>query len=166
MIAKSYILSNLRGLERKFTTSSSQKDSLYYSKLAILELCGWIEESMDEVIVRCAKAHLKDAGNLRFVQDQVIKKTYAFDYEKFRLMLIRLVGIINVERLEQKMDASIRPSFESTLAALKRARDSEAHTHIKGVTRAINAPSVTISQFQHVYAGLKHIEELVKETKF
>ena len=164
MIAKSYILANLKGLEKKFKTSPP-KDALYFSKLAILELCGWIEESMDDVVIRCAKAHLKDAANLKYIEGDVVKRTYAFDYEKFRFMLIRLVGLVNVERIESKMDAVLKLKFASTLDALKRARDSEAHTHIKGVARVINAPSITIAQFQDVYAGLKEVEKLVKAAK-
>jgi hypothetical protein len=165
MIAKSYILANLSALQTKFKASKTQKDSLFYSKLAILELCGWIEESMDDVVLTCARARLKDPGNLRFVEKEVIKKTYAFEYEKFRSMLIRLIGLIHVERIESKMDASLRPRFEAALEALKIARNAEAHTHIKGVTRTINAPSVTIAHFHDVYAGLKHMDDLVRTAK-
>jgi len=163
MIAKSYILANLMGLQTKFKAAKTQKDSLFFSKLAILELCGWIEESMDDVVLTSAKMRLKDPENLKFIQKDVIKKTYAFEYEKFRFMLMRLIGLINVERLEAEMDTTIRPRFEAALEALKTARNAEAHTHIKGVTRTINAPSLTIAQFYDVYAGLKHIDTLLRK---
>ena len=48
---------------------------------------------------------------------------------------------------------------------LKTARDAEAHTHINGVTREINAPSITISQFADVYQGLKLTENTLRSTK-
>ena len=166
MIAKRYIVANLKGLDARFGRATTQKDSLYYSKLAILELCGWIEESMDDIILRCAKAHLKLTDNIRYIEKDVVKRTYAFEYAAFRSMLIRLIGLVNVERLEEKMDPLIKTRLDSTHAALKGARDSEAHTHIKGVARVINAPSATFAQFQDVYAGLKEIESLVKAAKF
>lgn len=164
MIAKRHIEASLKGLQAKFK-ASNPKDSLYYSKLAILELCGWIEESMDETVLSCARKRLKGADNLKSFENDVVRRTFAFDYDKFRMMLIRLIGLINVERLEAKMDPAIRVKFEATLATLKVARNTEAHTHIKGVTRSINAPSVTISHLQDVYVGLRHIERLLRAAK-
>lgn len=164
MVAKQFILANLKRLEYKYRTAG-RKDALFFSKLAILELCGWIEESMDDVIRQCAKKHLKDTRNINYVETTVIKRTFAFDYVKFRLMLISVVGLINVEKIEKKLDPSIKSKFEAVLTSLKTARDAEAHTHIKGVTRAINAPSLTIAQFADVYQGLKLIETTLRSTK-
>ena len=165
MVARHFILANLKSLERKYRTAASGKDALFFSKLAILELCGWIEESMDDVIRQCAMRYLKDAGNRKYVETMVIKRTYSFDYERFRLMMISVVGLINVERVEKKLDPSIKSKFEAVLASLKTARDAEAHTHIKGVTRVINAPSLTIAQFADVYQGLKLVETTLRSTK-
>ena len=57
MIARTYILDNLNKLDVRYRKAATLKDSLFYSKLAVLELCGWIEESMDDVILRCARRH-------------------------------------------------------------------------------------------------------------
>lgn len=145
--------------------AKSGKDALFYSKLAILELCGWIEESMDDVIRRCAHKRLKIPANRKIVDESVIKKTYAFDYGRFRYMLIYVIGLINVERIEMKMDPLTMNRFEATLGALKKSRDAEAHTHLKGITRVINAPSITLAQFGDVYDGLKFIEKLLRTAK-
>ena len=51
MIAKSYILANLNALDARYKRASRAKDALFASKLALLELCGWIEESMDDIVV-------------------------------------------------------------------------------------------------------------------
>ena len=79
MIARSYILANLKTLDRKYNMATSTRDSLFYSKLAILELCGWIEESMDDIVLRCACRHLTDIDNITFVKRQIIKRNYGFD---------------------------------------------------------------------------------------
>lgn len=167
MITRSYILSNLRALDRLYKNAASSKESLFCSKLAILELCGWIEESMDDVILRCASRHLKFNENREYVRKLVVRKTYGFDYDyHFRGMLIQLIGIISVETLEKRVDQVKQTQLKATLATLKSARDPEAHTHIKGVTRHINAPSITLSQFAVVYEGLVEYDTVIRSSVY
>lgn len=167
MITRIYILDTLKMLDQKFKKSTSQKESLFYSKLAILELCGWIEESMDDVVLRCARRHLKIRKNVNFLETEIVKRTSGFDYQNhFRRMLIQLIGLINVEKIEKIVDQNKRLKLMATLSALKKIRDSEAHTHIKGITRNINAPSVTLNQFPALYGGLVEFDAVMRRTKF
>lgn len=167
MIARSHILSSLKALDRKYMETTSTKESLFYSKLAILELCGWIEESMDGIILRCAGRHLKINSNKEYVQKQIVKKTHGFDYDNhFRRMLVQLMGIINVEMLEKNVDQIKQAQLKAALSALKTARDAEAHTHIKGVTKHINSPSVTLSQFPDVCDGLLEYDRVIRNFAF
>ena len=111
MITKSYIKGNLERIERLYEKSSDIQDGLFYSKLAILELCGWIEISMDDIILRLAKKHLKQSKNIAFVEKDVIRRTYGFDYSRhFRKMLINIIGITGVEKIEKKL---IQSNFSS-----------------------------------------------------
>ena len=55
-------------------------------------------------------------------------------------MLIRLIGLISVERLETQVDQAKHVTLKSTLGTLKTVRDTVAHTHLKGVTRTLDAP--------------------------
>lgn len=166
MISKSYILSNLKTMESLYINSPTTKKSLFYSKLAILELCGWIEETMDDIILRCTKRYIKDNDNLNFVKSKVIKRTYGFEYKKhFRIMLIQILGIINLEKLERKFNPIEFQLLESNLETLKFCRDNEAHTHIKGVTNRLDSPSVTINRFRYVYDGLKDIDGKIRRSR-
>lgn len=79
-------------------------------------------------------------------------------------MLTRLIGLINFERLEQTMDQQKLSDLKSTLSSLKEIRNKEAHTHIKGTAKNINAPSTTLNQFEKVYAGLSEFERALKNT--
>ena len=81
-------------------------------------------------------------------------------------MLIQLVGVVNVERLEQRVDQTKMARFKVTLANLKKVRDSEAHTHIKKATKRVNAPSATIGQFLPVYEGLLEYDREIRASKF
>lgn len=165
MIARSYIFNTLNSIDSKFHRSNSNKDSLLFSKLAILELCGWIEESMDDIVMRCAHRHLHNQSNKQFVEKQIVKRTHSFEYQAhFKGMLIRLIGLINFERIERTVDQRKRSDLETTLSSLKSIRDSQAHTHIRGVTTTINAPSVTLAHFEKVYAGLIEFDKVLRNT--
>jgi cystathionine beta-lyase family protein involved in aluminum resistance len=163
MVSKSYIYSNLKQLDVLYNQARTQKEKLYYSKLAMLELCGWIEESMDDIIKKCANRVLKVEKNKKYVAD-IIKKTNGFGYdEHFRRMLISVVGLVSIEKIEKKVDPSKYCQFTAALNNLKSARNREAHTHLKGTTRIVDSPSLTIGNFQHVYEGLKEFETKLKE---
>ncbi len=122
---------------------------------------------MDDVILRCAKRHLKNQNNLEFVRKQIVAKTYGFDYEQhFRKMLIQLLGVIVVERIEKRVDPGRHLKLTATLQVLKKTRNTEAHTHLKGVTKHINAPSLTLGQLEALYGGLKEFESILRQGKF
>lgn len=164
MIAQTYMRNNLTRLNSLYNRARTPMESLFFSKLAILELCGWIEESMDDIVRRCAVRCLRAEANRKFVEKEVIKKTYGFDYDThFRRMLGRVIGISNVEKLEGRLDPSVHAKFVATLSTLKVSRDSEAHTHLKGATKVLNAPSVTLSQFEDVYKGLKAYDHVLRK---
>ncbi len=167
MVAKRDILVNLKLIDRLFrSTVGRTKEELLYSKMAIIELCGWIEDSMDDVIRKIAQAKLKIPKNIYYINEDIIKKTHSFSYEHFRGMLLNLIGIVNVEKLEVILDPLKFDRMRSTLGNLKKIRDNEAHTHIKkDVTKTLNAPSVTINNFSMVYDGLKDIEDKLKQLR-
>ena len=118
---------------------------------------------MDSVILRCAKRCLKVPKNLEMCEKDIIAPTYGFDYHKhFRAMLIRLLGLVTVERLESQVDQPKHVTMKSTLGSLKTVRDSVAHTHLKGTARSLDAPSVTIGRFQRVYDGLLDFDQAMR----
>ncbi len=162
MINKTEIQSNLTQLDNLYKRARTPKKSSFYSKLAILELCGWIEESMDDIIRGYTNKHLKEQKNLKFVE-ALIGQTHSFIYKaNFKNMLIQIIGIVNVEKLEQVFDERKFTQMTSSLGVLKQRRDDQAHTHIKDTTPTIDAPSVTKNRFQNVYEGLKDIESCIR----
>lgn len=162
MIAKTYILRNLAQLDSAVRKAKTQKQAVYFSKLAILELCGWIETSMDEIVLAHCSRCVAEAANTKYFNDQVVKRTNGFDYNaNFRKMLISLVGIVSCEILEKRIPVSVQTKFTAQLASLKTMRDRLAHTYLKGAvaTMNIDAPSVTTSRFNDIYDGLKAFEQ-------
>lgn len=55
MVTKDYLLKTLNWLDQLYNdpTADDQKTSSYY-KLALIELCGWIEETMDDDVLNDA----------------------------------------------------------------------------------------------------------------
>lgn len=81
-------------------------------------------------------------------------------------MLIRLLGLVNVENIEARVDQSKHNSMVAALTSLKMRRNTEAHTHLRGTTRTINAASVTIAQSQPLYEGLMEFDRVIRSTNW
>ncbi len=153
MIAYSYIERNLNALDVRYRKSKSIKDASFVSKLAILELCGWIEVSLDDCIERASVRVLKDSESRKFIQDK-IKKNYGFEYENhFRGMMVNLVGIWGFERIVRNIDAGVSANFMSELKSLTVKRNSLAHTYTLGATQHYDAPSSTLGRLINLKAG-------------
>lgn len=162
MISKTYILENLRRLDVSYSRSSTSINSFYFSKLSILELCGWIEVSMDDIVIRHSSRKIRLPANHTFIERDVVRRTFGFDYDKhFRQMLIRLVGMVTVERIERCMNVGVQTRFKAELQSLKAMRDSLAHTYAKNPP-PIDAPSRTKARFQPLYEGLSAYDEALR----
>jgi hypothetical protein len=154
MIAYTYIRKNVRSLNSRYQRARSIQDASYYSKLAILELCGWIETSLDELILGAGYRILKKDKNKKYLKKRV-KMVYGFDYEiHFTSMIVALFGISGFEKIENSIDDHIVVNFKNELINLKTRRDSLAHTYTRGATTHYDAPSITLSRLENVAAGI------------
>lgn len=178
MVDKSQIKYNLNQLNRLYEQSKGSKKRAFYSKLAILELCGWIEYSVDDIIKSYADNRLLLTVNINLIKE-AIKRTssFAYDYSyherHFRNMLVDLIGIINLEKLETIIQK--KGHFEkmrSAISALKLSRDRLAHTYVAKANETldemenIDAPSITKQRLDDVYSGLKEIERYIQKEKY
>jgi len=163
MIVKGYIESTLQELEMLYLQHQSVKKDIYYSKLALLELCGWIEESFDAIVKTSIIDKLKSEAYKNILK-ATIKKNYGFQYSNnFRPMLTKAIGLYKSEKIERKIDSSGKVQvLSTTLGNLKQVRDDNAHTFIRGTTTTVQSPSITISQFQRIYPIIKEFEREVK----
>lgn len=133
----------------KEPTTSNDRPKLL-SKLAILELCGWLEVEFDRLIRLVAHGRLND---VEWVSAQVIEKTNGFTYNKhWRVMLTKVVGEVFARRVEERME-QVHPTeleqLKSLLGQLWTARCSFAHADMVtnvAAQQLFNAPSWTINQ--------------------
>jgi hypothetical protein len=161
MVIKKHILITIQQLDRLYNLARTT-EATYYSKLAIIELCGWIEHSMDNIADDFANRHLTSTP-FKDIFTNVKKNTYGFEYKKnFRKMLSNTIGLHNMEAIELTLTATGEIAIlEATLTALKILRDDAAHTFI-GATTTYQAPSVTKSQLLIIYPILRKIGQKVR----
>lgn len=165
MIAKSYIKSTLEELNQLYNSASSQKKAIYFSKLAVLELCGWIEEVFDDIIIRHSKRNLRLPVNKLYTQERIVNPNYGFDYKKnIRPMFIGLIGLIQMEKLEKELEKTGKITLlKSYLGSLRVTRNKAAHTHLRGVTVTYNAPSQTLGDFHRICTILEIIDSELRK---
>lgn len=165
MVVKTHILKTIKKLDGLYNTAPNP-EATYYSKLAIIELCGWIEHSMDNIAEHFAKKHLKTQP-FKDSLNSIKEKNYGFDYKQnFRKMLTQTIGLHNMEKIELKVNAKASGInvLNSTLDTLKNIRNDAAHTFI-GATTTYQAPSVTKSQLEKIYPILKDISKEIRTVK-
>lgn len=99
MIFKSTITKTLTDLDRLFNKESNPTKQLFYSKLALMELCGWIEITMDAIIEKAYKKNISQPCNIKIVQN-IIKKNSNLHYDtNFKSMLTYVIGLSLIEKI-------------------------------------------------------------------
>lgn len=162
---KRLILVLLKNLQELYDDpiNSSQKD--FYSKLALLELCGWLEQFQDEIVNDYSNKRIKEPKNLKEIEEKVIGKTYGFNYDNhFRPMIINLIGYRRIEILENKMkQKGIFQMLTDQLSSLWGVRRRAAHTSFIGATINYQSPSIMINYLESLYPILVCLrQELLK----
>lgn len=157
-------------LDREYNSALSSPDpnkAVYFSKLAIIEYCGWIEETMDAIIVGYAKGKIKTSPFEESLKSK-IENTYGFQYKKhFRPLLVHVVGIIRCEKIQIELDSNgDLATLKSELNSYVEHRNNAAHTHINKVLPRYPSPSATLGSLQIVYPILKRVYGLRKNGKY
>ena len=136
------------------------------SKLAMLELCGWIEENFDELIRNVDKITINDS---QWVCDNLIKKTSGFTYvSHLRPMLVKLIGEVLTRRVEAEMDKNHNGELErmkSLLGSLWEKRCNLAHADVAANIAAqikFDAPSWSMNQYRILKKLFDSLENCIK----
>lgn len=144
---------SLRLLDNWYNESSVGNDRpKLLSKLAMLELCGWIEETFDELIRMVDRTTINDG---KWVSDNVIKKTSGFTYSShFRPMLVTLIGELHTRRVENEMEQNHNGDLDrmkSLLGTLWEKRCNLAHADVAANVASqvkFDAPSWSMNQYR------------------
>lgn len=162
MVIKKYIQKTLHKLNRKHRyamLSNTPEEAIYYSKLSILEYCGWIEESMDIIVKRSVKKKIRTVPYMQILDNAILGGTHGFEYVKhFRPMLMRAIGIQKMEKIEINLiNNGQLDLLKSELLNVKQDRDDAAHTWINNVTKTYPAPSIAQNRLKLLFPILRGI---------
>lgn len=162
MLSKTDIELLINELDSLYNTCNDSNLQIYYSKFALLELCGWLEIAMDDIIISSSN-NLLEQSNIDHIKQSVVGKTYGFNYEThFRPMLLSIVGIKYLELLESDVDNNGDLTIlKSELSTLWGIRKKAAHTSISGVALSFHAPNTIKNSLNRIYPILQKIESLI-----
>lgn len=72
MQPKAPIENSLKELQSLYDSASDASHKAYYSKLALMELCGWLEEVYDEILLDFSKTRIVKGENMNFLIKDII----------------------------------------------------------------------------------------------
>ena len=167
MIATSRIEKTLRFLEREYQSNLRSSDAerpVLFAKMAVLEYCGWLEESFDDIARNCIRGKLRNSSDRRVMEDK-IRHTHGFKYkEHLHPMLICGLGLVKVIKIEKQLESDGSLSaLKSNLGSLNEMRREAAHTHTTGRTQRFQAPSSIIANYNQTKPVVLRLWSAVKE---
>lgn len=131
MLSTVELLLNINVYQNHFNAAQNIRELLLPSKAALLDVCGWLEEAMDSVVIDCAARCNLSPARLSSIQRSYIKRTSGFHYEvHFEKMLVAVVGFKILEQAEAQIGVTTLTPFTSAISSLVPLRNHYAHTHL------------------------------------
>lgn len=166
MVDSDRIRTNLNFLKDAYEASQSSDsidEPIMFSKLAVIELAGWLEMTFDTIARRCLGETSVSSGSYDYLEMK-IKKTHGFTYEEhFKPLLVVALGVCKTYQIESELeqDGSLN-SFVSQLNTLNTMRKKAAHTFVDGTTATFDAPSTTLDTLSKVEPVIKRIATFIE----
>lgn len=164
MISSTDIQNNLNKLNSMYNNPANASDVLllqFYSKLALIEFGGWIEESIDIILNEYLDRKILDNG-LKTNIKEIINNNFGFKYKKNIIKLFcTVVGSDNWENIVDAIGMTNSTLFESIADNYSGLRNNVAHSHTKGTTPTYTSPSVVLRDYSKMWSALQAIEAQV-----
>ncbi|WP_278575084.1 hypothetical protein [Alloprevotella tannerae] len=129
------------------------------SKTALIEFCGWVEQSIDQILNEYVQSHMKEQNMINYTNSQ-IKKNYGFKYENNILKILCItIGAYNLENVLRKINSA---QLKALLNTYSDKRNRAAHTHILGTTAKYDAPSLILNDFHQIKPIISTIENEIR----
>lgn len=164
MVNYTAIKKTLVRLDSEYNTSIADPDMpVFFSKLAIIELSGWLEDSIDDILYDYMGRHLIDIDVIHDIKKDIIEKNYGFKYKQnIQKICFAVLGANNWENIKDKISTVDLLNLQTITGTLTNSRNNAAHSSTI-VTRTFNAPSITLSEFNKLMPAIQTIEKEVKK---
>jgi hypothetical protein len=166
MIDSGRLKKTLSFLDRNFLehqTAEDPEEAVAFAKLAVLEFCGWVEMTIDDIAREAVRGSLPTEGDRRHLET-LIKNISGFDYEQHVApIFVASVGSVKFSAIEQTMmKDGILDRFKLILNSrdFKTMRNRAAHTFNDGVQRNFDAPSTVLGKLREIEPILDRIRQL------
>jgi len=149
----------LNRIDVSYQQETDNKRALLWAKMAIIEVSGWTEECIDDLLISYIDSINPNCK--KYLSDK-IKKVYGFHYSSnFKSICVQILGNIMFEKIERKIPTECQ-KLQVALDELTKNRNMCAHTHILN-NQPIDAPQKSMFHHNEIEVGLKKfIKELNK----
>lgn len=164
MINFTDIENTLKRLDSEYSSCTDSQMSILYSKLSVLELCGWIEISIDTLLYEYVDSKILDSDCKNRIK-KIIRNCYGFHYDRNLFpLLCSVLGINNLENIIYVLPSVNFQNFKAITNTYTNERNNAAHTDTPfGTTRRYNAPSQVLNDFNLIKPGIQIIEREIKK---
>ena len=147
------VKTNLYFCQDLFNKEQNPVKKQFLLNMALLEICGWIEEALDNIYLNRPNDMIK----------KHIKGIYSFEYAKIQTVLAFCIGVHRLQELEKHTEVSYTAEyveFKNTINILHKYRNLSAHKNAEATSNTIGFSNL----FQYFYIirkSLIYIERLV-----
>ena len=130
---------------------------IFYSKLAVIEFSGWIEDSVDSIVYDYIDNHIVDPIVKKNIKENV-NKNYGFKYySNLFKVFTSVLGVDTWENIEDKLKPQNLVDLVNVTSTFTGIRNKAAHSSIV-VMATFSSPSTTIAAYNKVKPAMMIIE--------
>lgn len=172
-VAEKTIKANLAIIEAGFEEAMASTRLLrgsalaaMFSKLAILEVGGWIEQTVDSMLYYYVNATVSNKQIQKTVKEQVIDTVYGFRYASdLKPLLMKVLGAEKFHCIEERLRRKgMDQILLNCIATLNKGRNAAAHTYWhSSVQQKFDAPSATCKLFNDMLPIVIEIDKCIRQ---
>jgi hypothetical protein len=167
VVNKDKILVTLNELNNLYNyAKASNLEAYSFSKVAVLELSGWVQETIEKITESYYSENIKDKTcNQSF--GEIIHNNSGFHYDRnLGNILGYVIGIYGIKTIESKIGTGEISKLKALLTNLTKKRNDVAHNYKESsITVSVDAPSLTIKNCKDIFDLLKKLEKELKTFK-
>ena len=167
------IRDNLAAIEAGFADAMASTElekgtilSAMFSKLAVLELCGWLEQTIDRILYHYVNVTISNRQLRNTIKEQVIDTVYGFKYAKeLKPLFMKILGAARFNHILRVLGRKGQDEILlSCIQKLNRERNVAAHTYWNDKAQQhFDAPSCTYQEFLTLVPIVTEIDKCIKQ---
>ena len=137
-----------------------------FSKLAILEVSGWLEQTIDSILYYYVNVAVSNKQIRKVIKEQVIDTVYGFRYASdLKPLFMKVLGADKFLHIEQELkQKGMDQILLNSINTLNKGRNAAAHTYWhSSVQQKFDAPSTTCKLFNDIFPIVVEIDQCIRQ---